>query len=135
MPPLTNLIRLRITSRIYLGFGALILIGLGVAGFGSVKLREIGSQVDHMMQVSESGARNLQERRLIETMRRTKQLFKSEGDETAIAEFAKAKSAAIDLLAASAKATLSDERRRLYESVIVQLGEVGESFAKLVALG
>jgi methyl-accepting chemotaxis protein len=130
-----SLNRFRIKARIYTGFGALIVIGLGVAAFGGWQLTKIDGQVEHLSAVSENAARNLQVSQLTEKMRRSSTRFKAVGDESAVKEFNDAQAQATELLATAAKVTTSSERRVLYNDVSTKIGEVKQNFDKLVQLG
>ena len=127
--------RFRIKTRLYSGFGALIVISLFVAGFGGWRLLKIGGQVDHLVAVSENSARNLTVSHLTERMRRLSLRFKTMGDESAITDFNTAQSEASELLATAAKVTTSEDRRRLYNDVSGKVGELRQGFDKLVQLG
>ncbi len=130
-----NLNRFRIKTRLYSGFGALIVISLFVAGFGGWQLSKIGGQVDHLVAVSDNAARNLSVSKLTELMRRLTLRFKTMGDESAIKDFDKAQAEASELLATAAKVTTSEDRRRLYNDVSGKIVEVRQNFDKLVQLG
>jgi len=129
-----SLNRFRIKARLYSGFGALIVIGLLVAGFGGWQLAKIGGQVDHLVVVSENASRNLEVSGFTKEMRRLTLRFKTAGTESAIKDFKTAQTAATELLATAAKVTTSDDRRRLYGEVSAKIGEVGQGFDKLVQI-
>jgi len=127
--------QLRIKTRLYSGFGVLIVIGLLVAAFGGWQLAKIGGQVDHLVAVSENASRNLEVSRLTEQMQRLTLRLKTLGDESAIKDFNTAQTEASELLATAAKVTTSDERRRLYNDVSGKIVELRQGFDKLVQLG
>ena len=60
----------RIKARIYVGFGALIVLAAAIAALGVWQLRTIEGQVHRLVAVSEDAARNLQVSQLVESMRR-----------------------------------------------------------------
>jgi methyl-accepting chemotaxis protein len=130
-----SLNRLRIKARINSGFGALILIGLGVAAFGGWELAKIGGQVDRFSTISDNAARNLEVSHLTEVMRRAAVRFKTMGDESQIKEFNDTQAKTIELLATAGKMTTSNDRRTLYADVSGKVGEVKQSFDTLVQLG
>src|SRR5450432_2510496 len=129
-----SLNRFRIKARIYSGFGAIIVIGLGVAAFGGWQLTKIGGQVEHFGAVSENAGRNLEVSGFTKEMRRLSLRFKLAGTESAIKDFKTAQTAGSELLATAAKVTTSDERRRLYGEVSAKIGEVAQGFDKLVQI-
>jgi hypothetical protein len=130
-----SLNRFRIKARIYSGFGALIVIGLGVAAFGGWQLAKIDNQVDRLVTVSESSSRNLETSHLTEKMRRLALRFKTMGDESAIKDFSTTQTEASELMATSVKVALTDERRRIYTDVLGKIGDLQQNFDKLVQLG
>src|SRR5438477_1086540 len=129
-----NLNRFRIKTRINAGFGALIAIALGMAAFGGWELTRIGGEVGRLSSVSENASRNLQVSVLGEKVRRTALRLKTSWDDTTIGQFNEAKAQASDLLAAAAKATSSEERRRLYNETSSAFDETSKSFEKLASL-
>jgi methyl-accepting chemotaxis protein len=129
-----NLNRFRIKSRIYIGFGALIVICAVLAIFGGWKLTTINGQVGKLFAISENAARNLEVSKLAEVMRRASTRFKGMGDESMVKDFDDAQKQAVDVLAAAAKATTSDERRAIYNDVSAKIGEVRQNFEKLVQI-
>jgi methyl-accepting chemotaxis protein len=132
MSALFNLSQLRIKSRIYLGFAALIVIGLVVAGFGAWQLTVVAGKVGSLTAISENASRNLEVSKLGEVLRRSTLRFKTSGDASALKDFDDAQKQATELLATAAKVTLSEERRTMYNSVSAMIGEVHQNFEKLV---
>ena len=126
--------RFRIKSRIYTGFGALIVIGLFVAGFGAWQLTNIGGKVDNLSAISENASRNLQVSVLAQKARRDSLRYKTLWDDSAAKDFTDAQKQAVDLLAEAAKATLSEDRRKLYGEVSALFTGVSQDFDKLVQL-
>jgi methyl-accepting chemotaxis protein len=127
--------QIRIRLRLYSGFGALIVITLLLAGFGSWQLTKIGGQSDHLVGVSENAARNLKVSVLTQKMRRLTLRFKTFGDDSAIKDFNTAQSEARELLETVAKVTTSEDRRRLYDDVSGKIVNLQQDFDKLVQLG
>jgi methyl-accepting chemotaxis protein len=125
----------RIRSRLYSGFGALIVITLLLAGFGGWQLSKIGGQSDHLVAVSENAARNLEVSVLTQKMRRLNLRFKTLGDDSAIKDFNTAQTEAGELLATAAKVTTSEDRRHLYNDVSGKIANLKQDFDKLVQVG
>ena len=131
---LSVLNRLRITSRLYSGFGALIVIGLFVAVFGVFQLGNVSGEVDKLVAISGNVTRNLEVSRLAETMRRASTRYKFAPNEASLADYKQAVAQAVDLLAAAGKVTTSDERRRIYAESSSIVSKAASDFEKLVAL-
>ena len=129
-----DLARLRITPRLYGGFGVLIAISLFVALFSIRQFGGIGGEVERLVQVSENSSRNLVVSRLSETMQRATRTFKASSDDQSIADFKQASAAALELLTAATKATTADERRKLYEETTAEITGLRQNFDKLVTM-
>jgi methyl-accepting chemotaxis protein len=125
----------RIKSRVFVGFGSLILIAAAVAGFGYFQLTAIESQLSKFVSVAGNTSRNLDVQRLTERMRRLARNYQVTQDETVANEFDSTQTRASELLAAAAKATISEERRRLYGQANQSLSAVKENFSQLVEFG
>ncbi|HXY98507.1 MAG TPA: methyl-accepting chemotaxis protein [Stellaceae bacterium] len=124
-----------IKSRIYAGFGTLVVIAAAVAAFGVFQLGAIDHQVTRFVGISGNTVRNLEAQHLVERMRRDAVRYQTSQDEAAMADFNVQQAKAADLLAAAIKATLSEERRRLYGEASETLAAVKQNFDKLADLG
>ena len=131
---LSILNRLRITYRLYSGFGSLVVIGLLVAAFGAWGLSTIDNDVRRLSAVSENAARNLQVNALAQNTQRLALRLKTLLDDSVIGSFDTAYAQATELLATAAKVTLSEDRRRLYNETATEFGEVRKDFDQLAAL-
>ncbi len=125
----------RIRTRIYAGFGAVILLGAIVAGFGVWQFTALGEDVDRLVAAGADVTRNLEVNRIVEAMRRAALRYKTGGDEAAIKDFADGVAQTSARLAEAAKATGSDEQRTIYAAATAQVAEVQQEFAKLTAIG
>ncbi len=125
----------RIRTRIYAGFGAVILLGAIVAGFGVWQFTALGEDVDRLVAAGADVTRNLEVNRIVEAMRRAALRYKTGGDEAAIKDFADGAAQTSARLAEAAKATGSDEQRTIYAAATAQVAEVQQEFAKLTAIG
>jgi methyl-accepting chemotaxis protein len=128
--------QLKVSIRLYLGFGALILIGIAVAGFGAWQLSNINAQVTEMGRESDSVVRALRTNALIETMRRTRLRYgiSAEADQAKL--FKDSLAQAMELVKISAADTHSDERRRIYaivQSTFADHGAKFDEFADVIA--
>ena len=126
-----SLSRFRIKLRINAGFGVLIAIALSMAGVGGWELTTIGSEVGRLWSVSENASRNQQVVALSETMRRLTLRLKTAWDDATIAQYKEAQGKAAELLGAAAEATLSDDRRRLYNETADLLVTQQKAFGRL----
>jgi methyl-accepting chemotaxis protein len=124
----------RIKSRIYAGFGALIILGTAVALIGVWQMLTLDQQVRRMVEVSENASRNLQASRLVETMRRAGIIYKTTGNEDATTDFGDSQLQATDLLNKGKAAAGSDQLRQLYGNAATTLGAASDNFDKLVNL-
>jgi methyl-accepting chemotaxis protein len=106
--------QLRIGGRILAGFVLTIALIVLVAGFGIFELSSIGGHIGRLTAVSESLDRTLQVGRDAEVMRVGSLRYKAAHDPAAIAQFNDAHKRIVDRLTDGAKATQSDERRRMY---------------------
>ena len=66
-----SFIRLKVSTRIYLGFGVLVALGLGVAGFGVYQFLKVEDQVVKMTALSANLEQVLDVTHDTETIRRT----------------------------------------------------------------
>jgi methyl-accepting chemotaxis protein len=125
---------LRIKVRINAGFGLLIAIALLLAAVGGWELTRIGGEVGRLWSVSENAARNQQVVALAEKMRRLTLRLKTVWDETAVGQYKEAYGQAVDLLAAAQQATLTEDRRRIYQETADLLAEQQKAFGRLAEL-
>jgi hypothetical protein len=104
----------RINTRIYGGFGSLIVIAAALAVFGIFQLGAIDGHLKKFVGVAGNTARNLTVQRISARMRRLALQYQTAQDPAAARQFAEDDAQAIELLAAATKVTVSEERRRLY---------------------
>jgi methyl-accepting chemotaxis protein len=110
-------LHLGLRSRLYLGFAVLIAFGLGVAGFGMLGLSSVTGSVSNMDAISSNLVRVESVGRQLEVMRRAANRFRIDADPGALNDMTTAQTTAAQLLVASAAATLSEDRRRLYNGI------------------
>jgi methyl-accepting chemotaxis protein len=122
----------KISGRLYAGFGALVLFGIGLASFAVWELGAIQGQVGVMSRQSVNNTRAVEISAEIHAIRRGILRYVFDQDEGAFAEAEKRLETASGLLDTALKETVSEERR-------AGLQEVGKSIAELkikrVALG
>src|SRR5258708_19030941 len=83
-----NFSNFRIRTRIYAGFGAVILLGAAVTGFGVWQFTTLGQDVDRLVAAGADVSRGLEVNRIVELLRRAALQYKTSGDEAATKEFA-----------------------------------------------
>jgi diguanylate cyclase (GGDEF)-like protein/PAS domain S-box-containing protein len=128
------LTKLRIKSRIFAGFGGLILICCVMVAAGVGELSAINDQVGVLSRTFNRANASQQLLRAAEVMRRAAVHYKSSGDDSEIRAFADAATAAANLIDASIATTGTPQRRKIYEQGAKQLAAVRESFQRLVDL-
>jgi methyl-accepting chemotaxis protein len=114
---LSALGNMKIRTRVFAGFGTLVILGAGLAGFGVYELSNIRRDVDEMKHQSLSITRVLEAVRSAETVGRSVVRYKLDQDEPALNALKAARTRGAELMKESAAVTLSDERRRIYQGV------------------
>jgi methyl-accepting chemotaxis protein len=125
----------KITTRIFGGFGTLILFGALVAGFGVWQLTDIASQVGRLVSVADNNASVVEVGERIQSMLHLGLRYKDDGDAASANETAKlfdgAESDALTFLTGPARAGLSEDLRALLDKTKTQIELAGESFKAL----
>ena len=107
--------RFNVSTRISIGFGALIILSLALAGLGVYQLSDVGGEAGKMNALSANVSRVLDATRRIEAMRRAETRMRIDGGDY---DDAKENGAQVQKeLADAGQATLSEERRRTYANV------------------
>ncbi len=125
-----SFIRLKVRTRIYLGFAALVVLSLGIAIFGVMQLSGVGSNVGTMNALAGNTGRVLTLTRQFEAIRRAETRYMFEATEASMKEARDNASQADKLLTDSAAATLSEERRKTYHAVQDALRAQGANLDK-----
>jgi methyl-accepting chemotaxis protein len=135
-----SLFRLRIKGRLYSGFALLLVFVLALAVFATWKMSSIQSQVGKMTAISANAVRVMEISTNLQAIRRGILRYNFDADEPSFKEAANRETKTIELLQEAAKATLSDERRKMYNSIeakVVQLRAkreaLGDAVKKMVA--
>ncbi len=123
-----------VSSRLYAGFGALVVIGIAVAGYGFWQLSNTRAQITEMNAVSANTVRVLEETRLVETLRRARQTYSESGDAGVAKEYKDAVTQTLGLLKESAANTISQERLAIYNSSDTAIADQGTQFDQMVQL-
>jgi methyl-accepting chemotaxis protein len=129
---LMSLFNLRIGGRLYGGFGALVLFGIALAGFGVWQLWAIQTRVDVMTLQSSNAIRVVQISSELQAVRRAILHYQFDHDEPTYVEAEKRLTDTTNLIEVAIKDVLSDERRDLYKEM---QKDVAELKLKRVALG
>ena len=111
-----SLFNLRIRGRLYGGFGALVLFGLGMAGFAVWKLTEIRDDVSVMNAQSANAMRSMEISAELQALRRAMLRYTFDQDEASFAEAEKLLTQVGGVLEETIKAS-SEERRGVYREV------------------
>jgi methyl-accepting chemotaxis protein len=127
-----SLLNLRIRGRLYGGFGALMLFGVGLAGFAVWQLSEIGTQVGSMTVQSANTIRAGEISLQLHAIRRAILRYTFDQDEASIAEADKRLTDITGQLETAAKATRLEERRAFYVDVQKDIAELK---SERIALG
>lgn len=115
---MTMAIGFKVRTRIYSGYGAIVVLGLGVAGFGAFQLSSIATQVHKMAAMAESGSRVAEVTTDLEAIRRAEVHYRLDGNKDALTEFKERESHARTLLTERARITASEEQRQVYNSIL-----------------
>jgi methyl-accepting chemotaxis protein len=123
-------VRLKVSARIYLGFGALAALGICVAAFGVYQFANVETEVVKMTALAANLQRALEVSHYAETIRRTETRYRLDRDAAALKEMADTDARARALLMVAARVTLSEERRQTYNGVIDALRAHAETFGR-----
>jgi methyl-accepting chemotaxis protein len=114
-------IRLRLRWRIFLGYGVVIALMLGIAAYGSYGLSVVGDEIDKMDAIAGNSNR-LEELTLqIEMIQRGLAVYRNDIDDDSLREVTAAETRAATLLEQSAQYTLSKQRRAMFNGVAQNL--------------
>ena len=122
----------KISGRLYAGFGALVLFGIGLAWFGVWQLGEIQGEVGTMTRQSVNNVRSVEIESQLQAIRRGILRYTFDQDEASFAEAEKRLADVSSLLDTAVKETVSEERRTGLREVQQHVTELN---AKRVALG
>ena len=128
-----SFIRLKVSTRIYLGFGVLVALGLGVAGFGVYQFLKVEDQVVKMTALSANLEQVLDVTHDAETIRRTELRYRLDRNEDVLKERAETKARVDALLKVAARVTVVEERRQVYNGIAGAFRTHDETFDRLVA--
>jgi methyl-accepting chemotaxis protein len=127
-----SIFKLRIGGRLYAGFGALVLFGLVLAGFGVWQLGTVQTQVDAMKVQSQNAIRIGEIVTELQAVRRAVLRYAFDQDEATFAEAEKRLTKTTELLEQAVRTTTTERRRVAYGEAAAQVAEIK---ARRVALG
>jgi methyl-accepting chemotaxis protein len=126
--------QLKVRTRLYVGFGILILSGVGVAAFGAWQLATINAQVDRMNVASDAALRVVRTTRLIESIRRDADRFRSGRDADSAKSLKDELDTVVDMMKDSAEAALTPDQRQVFTQSQADLGAFGAAFDRYAQL-
>src|SRR5262245_1125527 len=127
-------LQLGIGSKINGGFGVLVALSLGLAGFAAYELAQINDDVGVMSTLSDANTRAAEIGDSFEAIRFSLLRFRAAGDDDSLKQAAEAETKAGQLVSAAGKGDPSAERRRVYESLAAALGELRTHREGLIGL-
>src|SRR5438034_6624452 len=107
----------KISGRLYAGFGALVLFGIGLAGFAVWQLWAIQSGVATMTRQSTNNVRSVEISSELHAFRRAILRYNFDHDEPSFAEAGQRLDNATGVLDAVIKETVNEERRAGYDAI------------------
>src|ERR1700712_1024228 len=112
-----NFRQLSVSTRIYSGFALLIVIAMGLAGFGIDRMSEIGSQLGKLGSITDNTSRVQEATIRLEAVRRAVVRYHFDSDPAALAASQGAMTEASDLLQQLTSGTNADDRRQRYNRI------------------
>ncbi len=131
---LTSAGRFKVSTRLYFGFGLLVIISVGMAGFGITQFAGIGHQVATMSEVSVRVARAARLNVVLETIRRTELRVCVDDDPEALTSQSSAVAEAAQIAADGLAVARTDLGRKMYGGVLNGVNENATLFADFRAL-
>jgi methyl-accepting chemotaxis protein len=129
---LMSIFNFRIRGRLYGGFGALVLFGGLLAGFGVVELWKLQTDVADMTVQSQNTIRVGSIASELHAIRRNLLRYSVSQDEPSFTEAEKRLTKVVGLLEEAIKTTVSDQRRAMYSEIKTKVAELE---AKRLAMG
>jgi methyl-accepting chemotaxis protein len=124
---------LSIRTRLFAGFGILVALGVGLAGYGALELSGVDYRVGRMSTASENSMRVLEANKLVETVRRGMLRYRDDADEGSLKEARDSVSQAATLIQKAATAAAVAERRVFFSQLADRIRAVGTSMEQFVA--
>jgi methyl-accepting chemotaxis protein len=122
-----------IKSKLYGGFGLLVLIAAALAAYAITEFNGIQSTVTTMDAQAEATSKVMEMERGLETIGRSALRLAYDHDEDAIRESVRAIRRVSELLHEAAESTPSEERRKLYEGLLSRIATSRDATQSLIA--
>ncbi len=122
---------LTIKVKLYSGFGVLVALCVALSAFAIMEFNSIGDNVGKMSALSDNAIRALEVDEFFEKMRRSGLRYAYDHDEPSLKENGEVAASAIETLKEAAKATLSEERRKIYNGLQDEIATEQKSTAAL----
>jgi methyl-accepting chemotaxis protein len=129
-----NFKQLRVSTRIYAGFGLLIVIAMALAGFGIQRLSGIASQLGRLGAITDNTSRVQETTIRLETIGLAARRYYTDASPVALKTLQDSITESADLLHQSVVATTSEARQRSYTSIREDLLAYRGLVTRLVAL-
>ena len=130
-----NFVRLGLKPRVYSGVGVLVVIALALACFAVWQLLRIETNMQRFSAINDNTTRALMVSKQIEMILRSNLHYIIDADEQATEDAATAEASAIELLKAASDATLSEERRTIYNGLQSDVDSLRAKRETLVGFG
>jgi len=129
-------LRLQISIRqtLYFGFGILVVLGIGLAGFAVDRLGVIGRNLGRSVELSAANDHLLGVARLAETMRAATQQLAATWDDAASKPFQTSRDQALVLLEQAATGAISERQRATMADAAADIRAFGGAFDQLAKL-
>jgi methyl-accepting chemotaxis protein len=123
---------MRVSTRIYAGYGAIVALSFAVAGFGVFELSSITTQVRAMEVLSGGVNRVLETSANLEAIRRAETRYRVDASEDALRELKEREEPIRTALTENARTTLSEDRRQGYHHILDALQSHLETVGRYV---
>jgi len=130
-----NFVRPGLKPRVYSGFGVLVVIALALACFAVWELLGIETAMQKLSSINDNTTRALEVSNQIEMILWSNLRYTIDADEQATENAVTAEASAIELLKAAADATLSEERRTIYNGLQTDVDSLRAKRETLVGFG
>ncbi len=125
---------LKVRTRIYLGFGLLVLIGCALGVFGIQQLSTVGARTRTMGILAANLTRVLEAKLEIESMRRIQTRYRYDPDPTLLTQLEANRTRALRLAGDARAVTTDPERAKLYEAVAAGLRDYSGQVSQMAQL-
>jgi len=117
-------LRLKIRGRLYAGFSLLVAMGLIMAVVAVWNLWAVQAQMTRLSTLSDNTARVQEISINLQALRRANLRYIYDANEPAFKEAAEREAATVELLRAAAQSTISEERLKIYNGMVGDIGKM-----------